>query len=202
MKISNHILHSDTGGEDIRFDGTASHSGTVLPVFLVLHYTAGTTLDGAVSWFKNPEAKASAHFVIDRNGSVIQLVELNKCAWHAGKSAWGNIQGLNRYSIGIELVNAGKLQRRADGKWVNWANTVIPDDQVSEAKHKNEATHAGWHIYPESQLNTAIRVAQCLNSLHSFEDILGHDDIAPQRKTDPGPLFPLNSFRSTVLGRD
>ncbi len=202
MRVENNILHPDTDGEDIRFEGTSNHSGAVLPVFLVMHYTAGTTLDGAVSWFKNPEAKASAHFVIDRDGGVIQLVELNRCAWHAGKSTWGNIQSLNRYSIGIELVNAGKLQRRADGKWVNWANTVIPDEQVSEAKHKNEAAPAGWHIYPEPQLNTAIRVAQCLNSLHNFQDVLGHDDIAPQRKTDPGPLFPLNSFRSAVLGRE
>lgn len=200
MRVENNILHPDDDGEDIRFEGTPNHSGAVLPVFLVMHYTAGTSLDGAVSWLKNPEAKASAHLVIDRSGRMVQMVELNKCAWHAGQSDWGNIKGLNRYSIGIELVNAGKLQRRGDGKWVNWANTVIPDEEVSEAKH--ESASAGWHLFPEPQRNAAIRVAQCLNSIHSYQDILGHDDIAPKRNTDPGPLFPLNSFRSQVLGRE
>ncbi len=116
MRIENNILYSDTDGEDIRFEGTSNCSGALLPIFLVKHYTAGTTLDGAVSWFKKPEAKASAHFVIDRSGRVVQMVELNKCEWHAGQSTWGNIKGLNRHSIGIELVNADKLQRRAYGK--------------------------------------------------------------------------------------
>lgn len=202
MKVENGILYPDSADERIRFEGTSNHGGTVMPVFLVVHYTAGNTVDSAVSWFKKVEAKASAHFVIGGDGHVVQMVELNKVAWHAGQSAWGNIKGLNRYSIGIELVNAGKLHRRADSKWVNWSNAIIPDDQVGEAQHKNESASAGWQIYPEAQLNAAIKVAQCLNSLHNYQDILGHDDIAPHRKTDPGPLFPLNSFRSAVLGRE
>jgi N-acetylmuramoyl-L-alanine amidase len=108
---------------------------------------------------------------------------------------------MNQYAIGIELVNAGKLRNRPDGKWVNWANTIIPDNEVSIAVHKDESTQAGWHEYTEAQISAATRVATLLNATYAFTDVLGHEDVSPGRKTDPGPLFPMNSFRSLVLGR-
>ena len=139
--------------------------------------------------------------MIGRAGEIVQTVPFNKKAWHAGKSSWGNLDGMNQYSIGIELVNAGKLRKRSDGKWVNWANELIPEDEVSIARHKAETTDAGWHEYSEIQIKAAIQLASLLNQQYPFTDVLGHEDISPHRKTDPGPLFPLNSFRSLVLGR-
>jgi len=200
MKINNHLLVAEAG-EMVQFQKSPNQSTPLNPIYLVMHFTAGTTLDSAVNWFLNPDAKASAHLVIGRDGQIIQMVAFNKKAWHAGESSWGNLNGMNQYSIGIELVNAGKLRQRTDGKWVNWANNVIPEDEVTVATHKAESTPAGWHEYTEAQITSTIRVASVLNRTYNFTDILGHEDISPGRKVDPGPLFPLNSFRALVLGR-
>ena len=106
MKISNHLLISEQHDPSITFIKTPNVSTGFSPLFLLVHYTAGTTAEGAVSWFQNKAAQASAHIIIDRNGSIIQMVPFNRRAWHAGKSKWGNLEGLNQYAIGIELVNA------------------------------------------------------------------------------------------------
>lgn len=200
MKIVNHLL---VGGVEDRVSIVKSpnNSSGLTPLYLIMHYTAGTTSEGAVSWFQNPEAQASAHLVIDRDGSIIQMVAFNRRAWHAGKSKWGNLEGMNNYSIGIELVNAGKLRRNSSNEWVNWSNKIIPAADVTIATHKDESSEAGWHEYTDAQIEAAIKIGALLHKTYSFTDILGHDDVSPGRKIDPGPLFPLNSFRSIVLGR-
>jgi N-acetylmuramoyl-L-alanine amidase len=166
-----------------------------------MHYTAGPTLSSAVDWFLDRKARASAHFVIGRDGEVVQMVPLNYRAWHAGVSEWGHLVGMNQYAIGIELVNAGKLRRRSDGAWVNWSNRPVPDNEVTVARHKSESEDAGWQEYTDVQVQRALAVATVLNDAFGFADVLGHEDVSPGRKVDPGPLFPLNSFRSRVLGR-
>ena len=108
---------------------------------------------------------------------------------------------MNKFSIGIELVNAGKLRKNAGGKWVNWALNEIPENEVTLAKHKHEQEQAGWHEYTEAQIDAALKAAIALHAAYEFTDILGHDDISPGRKVDPGPLFPMISFKSKVLGR-
>ncbi len=197
--VRNHRLEKD--GKEVKFVASPNVGGALKPQYLVMHYTAGLTLDGAVSWFANPQAKASAHITIGRDGSIVQQVPFNKVAWHAGKSTWGSLIGMNSYAIGIELVNAGKLRKREDGKWVNWADNVVPPPEVTVLTHKNESSPAGWHIYAEVQLQTAIDVARALNDQYTFLDIVGHDDISPNRKVDPGPAFPMITFESQVMGR-
>jgi len=200
MKIEKHFLVPEDG-DNVTIEISPNQSSPMSPIYLIMHYTAGTTLEGAVNWFKKDEARASAHLVIGRDGKIVQMVPFNKKAWHAGRSAWGNLEGMNQYSIGIELVNAGKLRKRSDGKWVNWANNVIPDHEVTEATHRSESTLSGWHEYTQEQLDAAIKVATLLNSTYQFTDVLSHEDVSPGRKVDTGPLFPINSFRSIVLGR-
>jgi len=200
MRIQNYKLVSENG-EQASFDSSPNSSASVSPLYLVMHYTAGLTLDGTISWFKTPDAKASAHIVIGRDGRIVQMVPFNRQAWHAGKSHWGNLEGMNRYSLGIELVNAGKLRKNSVGQWLNWSKKLIPDDQVTIARHKDESSDAGWHEYTEVQINAAVQVATLLHKTYNFSDVLGHDDVSPGRKVDPGPLFPMVSFRSIVLGR-
>lgn len=174
------------------------------PLYLIMHYTAGLSLSGTINWFENPEAQASAHFVIGRDGTVVQMVELNRRAWHAGVSKWGELVGMNAYSIGIELDNAGKLQRRADGTYVfvsRGGQRAIPNEQVVLARHQDEQNEAGWHEYTPEQLDAAVWVGQALHAAFNFTDVLGHDDVSPGRKIDPGPAFPMLGFRSQVLGR-
>jgi N-acetylmuramoyl-L-alanine amidase len=200
MIVRTHYLYNDDGTQ-IEFQKSPNQSTGIYPLYLVIHYTADITLDGAVSWFLNSNANASSHLVIDRDGTIKQMVAFNRRAWHAGVSTWGHLEGLNRYSIGIELVNAGKLTKNTAGRWVNWAGHIIPDGEVTIAKHRDESEPTGWHQYTDLQIQTVLNAALALQATYKFIDVLGHDDISPGRKVDPGPLFPMISFRSKVLGR-
>ncbi len=199
FSIVDHRLHQD--GAAVKFVATPNQRGVVKPNYLIMHYTAGTTASGAINHFAKASAQASAHLVIDRDGTVTQMVPFNRVAWHAGKSVWGDLQGLNQFSIGIELVNAGKLKRTADGTWLNWANRPIADSEVAEMTHKHESRVAGWQVYSEIQLEVAVAIGIALRLRYGFLGVLGHDDVAPNRKVDPGPAFPMISFESLVMGR-
>lgn len=166
------------------------------PRFVVIHYTAGTTAAGAIGWMCDPASKVSAHLVIDRtNGAVTQLVPFDRIAWHAGRSIWQGTDDLNRCAIGIELDNAGKLERR-DGGWRSTAGVAIPDADVVVATHATETEPAGWHRFTPVQLAALDAVVLALHAAYPIEAILGHDEIAPGRKLDPGPAFPIAALRA------
>ncbi|EKV00492.1 negative regulator of beta-lactamase expression [Leptolyngbya sp. PCC 7375] len=200
MQIINHLLYHDDG-TPYPFEESPNSGGTLRHEYLVMHFTAGRTAKSAVRWLTQAQAKASAHLVIGRDGSITQLVPFNVKAWHAGRSSWEGRTGLNKYSIGIELVNAGRLKRQG-GEWKSWFNQVYDDVDVLEATHKHESSSSGWHVYTEEQLEAAMDVASLLVDEYGLQDVIGHDDIAPQRKNDPGPAFPMDSFRARVMGRE
>lgn len=198
--ISNARLFHD--GNAVSFQKSPNGGARMKPLYLILHYTAGTTASGAISHFLNPKARASAHLVIDAKGEVTQMMEFNKVAWHAGKSAWADLTALNPHSIGIEIVNAGKLSKTAGGKWVTWSGKVIDDKEVIVATHKTESQPAGWHMFTEAQLLATMEIGTALRQHYGLLDVLGHDDISPKRKVDPGPAFPMISVQSRIMGRD
>lgn len=200
MRITNHFLVAE-GAEQITIQKSPNQSAGLSPLYLLMHYTASPSYQGALSWLTNPQAQASAHLLIGRDGKIAQLVGFDKRAWHAGKSVWGQLENMNQFSIGIELVNAGKLRKNSAGQWVDMSMKVIPADEVTLAKHRNDGVEAGWHEYTEEQLEVALNLALLLNSKYHFKDVLGHEDVSPGRKVDPGPLFPLESFRSKIMGR-
>src|SRR5436190_22628758 len=103
MDIRDHLLY-DADGAAVPFIASPNHDAELNPFYLLLHYTATLTLQQAVRWFLNPEARASAHILVDRSGEAIQMVPLNRRASHAGRSRWGPLEDLNAYAIGIELV--------------------------------------------------------------------------------------------------
>lgn len=200
MKISNHRLQNDDG-TPVEFVRSPNVGGRLTPQYLVMHYTAGRSARGSINWLTNRQAGASAHLVIARDdGAVTQLVPFDRVAWHAGQSRWEGLSGLNHHSIGIELDNAGILTRQGS-KWRAWFGKEYDADDVIEATHKNEIEPRGWHAYTEDQITSAIEVAQLLVRKYKLKDVIGHDDIAPGRKTDPGPAFPMESFRAAVMGR-
>ena len=165
-----------------------------------MHYTAGRSAASSINWLTNADAKASAHLVIGRDGSITQLVPFNRIAWHAGTSRWEGLTGMNSHSIGIELDNAGILTRQG-GKWKAWFGGEYVDEDVVEAVHKHESQMRGWHGYTEDQIGSTLEVGRLLVKHYKLKDVIGHDDIAPGRKQDPGPAFPIESFRAAVLGR-
>lgn len=200
MKVKNHRLYL-TDDNPVRFVASRNHSGSLSThEYLVMHFTAGTSAESSINWLTSRDAGASAHLVIARDGNITQLVPFNKRAWHAGHSAWGPRVGLNSYSIGIELDNAGALTKTGSS-WTAWSGQSIPDEEVIIATHKNGGEERGWHAYTQVQIEVAMEVATVLTKKYGLLDIVGHDDIAPTRKTDPGPAFPLESFRAHVIGR-
>jgi len=188
-------------GTAVPYERSPNQSRELLPQYLVMHYTAGRNAESSIAWLTNREAKASAHIVIGRDGSVTQLVSFNRRAWHAGRSEWNGSVGMNNHSIGIELDNAGKLTRRADG-WHSWFDVLYPEGEVVEATHKHHNIPAGWHAFPQKQIEVALGVATAIVRKYDLVDVIGHDDVAPHRKEDPGPAFPMLSFQSRVMGRE
>ncbi len=199
MKIINHRLYSDDDTA-LPFRPSPNIGAQLSPQFIIMHYTAGSGAEQSINWLCNPASAASAHVVIARDGSVSQLVPFDTVAWHAGKSQWLNLSGMNRYSIGIELDNAGPLTRVGD-QWVTWFGAQVPTENVLEARHKNRQDMQGWQTYTVEQLYAAFEVCAALMQTYGIQTVLGHEDIAPQRKTDPGPAFPMDAFRSHLAGR-
>jgi N-acetylmuramoyl-L-alanine amidase len=142
MKIANHrLVHDD--GTPYAFRDTPNKGGVITPRWLVMHYTAGGSASESIGWLANPDAKASAHVVIAKDGTVTQMVDFNRRAWHAGESTWKGVDGLNGHSIGIELDGFGFLGNAGPGKW-KFRSTSIPDSEVVVATHKLGKPSGGW----------------------------------------------------------
>ena len=172
------------------------------PNSIIIHYTAGSTMSSAINTLKNPDIKASAHLIIDRDGSATQLIDFNKIAWHAGRSRWRGYTGMNSYSLGIELVNSGELTRSGN-HYISWFSKRYEENDVIEAVHRNEDTPSFWHLYTQKQIEASFDICRLLYLTYpTIKYILGHEEIAPRRKKDPGPAYPLDRLRDQVfIGR-
>ena len=128
--------------------------------FLILHYTGMQSARVSLNRLKNPKSKVSCHYFIERNGKVCRMVEDNKTAWHAGQSKWKHFNNLNKYSIGIEIQNKGH--------YINYQN------------------------FTKKQIFSLIQLIKKLLKKYKIkkENVLGHSDVAPLRKLDPGEKFP------------
>ena len=131
-----------------------------LPDMLVLHYTGMQTADEAVSRLCDPAAEVSAHYVVNENGVILRLVPEERRAWHAGRGVWQGETDVNAASIGIEIVNPGH--------------------------------EFGYRAFPEAQVQAVIALIADIRARWTIPDarIIGHSDTAPDRKQDPGELFP------------
>lgn len=195
--IQKHYLTGD-GYEQLT---TKKMGATLDPRFLLIHYTSGASYEADLRTLSTDPVSASVHLVIGRNGEMTQIVPFNRVAWHAGESHWQGLNGMNRYSIGIELSNAGLLKKDQAGAYRSWWGATIPNDEVYEAAHPRGGAVVGWHMFPMPQIEKLFTLATVLYQRYGFLDILGHDDVSWPRKTDPGPAFPMGSLRSRVLGR-
>lgn len=199
MQITNHKL-------DGCWKGPSPNSGGALtnPTILVMHFTAsgGAGPQGVRNYFLNPAAKAAAHVIVGRDGTVEQVVAFNVRGWHAGKSIWRGKPNCNDFSIGIEIDNWGALTKTEDGKFRSYTKAVVPPALVTQARHKFDGVMRYWEIYEEKQLDALTEVTRAILAAYpSIKEIVGHDDIAPGRKSDPGPAFPMSRFTSLVAGR-
>ena len=192
MKIVKHRLKGASQKE------SPNRGGSLSADTIVIHYTAGPSAESAIRTMTDPARKVSAHLVVDYNGSLTQLVPFDKIAWHAGKSSHLGRSGLNKYAIGIEIVNAGKLLK-SGSNYVSWFGRKYPAEDVIYAIHRNESSPAYWHAYTEKQISAVEEVCRLLVDTYEIEYILGHEEISPSRKIDPGPAFPLDKMRNRIL---
>jgi N-acetylmuramoyl-L-alanine amidase len=126
---------------------------------LVLHYTGMTSADAALERLCDPAARVSAHYIVEEDGRIWRLVPEHRCAFHAGRSCWEGEPNLNAVSIGIEIVNPGH-------EW-------------------------GYRQFPEAQMASVEQLCREVIARHPIPPhrVVGHSDIAPDRKSDPGELF-------------
>lgn len=163
----------------------------VVPRFVIVHYTAGSSFGGAKETLTaRDENYVSAHVIIGRDGTCVQCVRLDTIAYHAGESSWKGYRRLNSASIGIELVNPGYV-RPGFPAWPS-----VP------AFHKSGGPKRLWYTYPDEQISALNDVLQALYSAFgSITEAIGHDDVSPGRKLDPGPAMPWALVRQPPRSR-
>ncbi|NTF42477.1 N-acetylmuramoyl-L-alanine amidase [Rhizobium sp. AC27/96] len=140
------------------------------PEIILLHYTGMGTAEGALDWLCRSESQVSSHYFIFEDGRVMQLVPEERRAWHAGKSAWHGEADINSLSIGIEIANAGHPGGLPE----------FPDAQIEAVIELCRDCGQRWAIAPER--------------------VLGHSDVAPVRKVDPGEKFPWARLAAAGVG--
>jgi len=148
----------------------AEGGGAVVSDMLVIHYTGMAPDARALDWMCDPASQVSAHYFIDEAGAVCRLVPEDRRAWHAGVSAWRGFADINSRSIGIELSNPGH--------------------------------EFGYRDFPQAQIDALITLAQDIIDRHPIpsRNVVGHSDIAPARKLDPGELFPWRQLANAGIG--
>lgn len=200
MEIKDHVLKGENVKKAVWSKNHSGKFGSGLPDTVIIHYTAGP-YKPALNTLTNPRVRASAHVIVDRDGSITQLVPFDTEAWHAGSSKWGNRTGLNKYSLGIEIVNSGPLTKSGN-VFRSWFGSAYNPTDVIKGVHRNESEPKYWHVYTEEQIMAVTDLCRLYMDEYDIKHILGHEEIAPGRKTDPGPAFPLDRLRNQLLGTD
>ncbi len=204
MEIKNHRVV----GVDFVEAAAYTKTGTITPDAIIIHYTAGNSGAATVRLFAAKTAQVSAHFVVHEDGKITQMVDMNKKAWHAGKSSYNGRSGYNSLSIGIEISNPGYLQK-IDGKYYTWweakktsGRIATPESMVYTGKHRNAVTKMTyWQKYTDAQLKAVKELCQAICKAYNIIEILGHEEILPGQKCDPGPAFPLDTMRNELLAK-
>lgn len=161
---------------------------------LIFHFTASASFEGDLRFLTDASRDASYHLIVSRGGAMVQLVPFDHQALHAGASAWPerNLTSLNRYSVGISFSNAGKLSRDADGTYRDGYKKPVPSDEVATVEEGVVPTY--WQSYSEDQIQIARALVVAFRDVKPDIGLLAHSDVAA-RKTDPGPVFPLEELR-------
>ena len=142
----------------------------ITPSLLIMHYTGMESADAALDILCNPTSKVSCHYLVDEQGVITQMVLEQHRAWHAGRSHWAGEDDINSCSIGIEIVNEGHILE--------------------------------LQPFPEPQIKAVMELALDIFTRHDIapRNVIGHSDIAPDRKKDPGEKFPWNKLHENGIG--
>ena len=138
--------------------------------FIIFHYTGMKSESVAINRLTNIQSEVSSHYLVKKNGDIVKLVPDLYIAWHAGKSSWKNYKSLNQNSIGIEITNSGH--------------------------------EFGYKKFSKKQISSLLKLSKFLIKKYTIisKNILGHSDIAPLRKKDPGEKFPWEYLSKNKVG--
>jgi len=138
--------------------------------FIVFHYTGMKKESDAINRLTNIQSEVSCHYLIKKSGEIIKMVPESYNAWHAGKSSWGSYKSLNKNSIGIEITNSGH--------------------------------EFNYRKFTKKQISSLLKLSKFLIKKYriNLKNILGHSDIAPERKKDPGEKFPWQYLSQNKVG--
>jgi N-acetylmuramoyl-L-alanine amidase len=144
--------------------------GGARPSLIVLHYTGMEDAAEALARLRAPESEVSAHYLVFEDARIVQCVPEDRRAWHAGVSAWNGLTDINTHSIGIEIANPGH--------------------------------EFGYTDFPSAQIDAVIALCRDIVDRHGIraDRVLGHSDVAPARKLDPGEKFPWRTLHAAGIG--
>lgn len=199
MRIITHKLDSDSA---VFKAAQACGGRLVTPSAIVVHDTADIRPGGAVDWFTSDDCNTSAHIVVERDGSVTQLVKFDTIAFHAGKSELHGRSGCNAFTIGIEIVNPGKIG--LDGRaWFHKPGQKGFDVSTLKRIKTKEHGDGYWMEYTPEQVRAVTEICQALvRAYPSIREITAHYLISPGRKIDVNPTFPLDQLRRDAFANE
>lgn len=174
------------------------------PQGAVVHFTAGRSKNEHLKRYSLRSAKNGAEqgymfFTIGSDGNIVQAFKLNQWGYHAGKSAWHSLgQGVSRYLVGIEVCCAGKLEPIKDGSgnYKSWFNEVYTHNEVRYSADRENIQDGAYHKYTDEQEHALTELLIWLKmqcpQVFKFDLVLGHDEVAPDRKNDPGASLSMS----------
>lgn len=202
MLLKNHRI------EGLPFVQAKLTGGAITPEIVILHDTAGRLDKFNSRDYLATTPKVSVHFVVERDGTISQLVPTNRRAGHAGQSSYHGRSDCNDFSIGIEIVNPGKMTRGVGGAVLAWwGQDFGPGGPVGGYQLADVETpqhgRGVWMAYTPEQIAAVRELLEALFAgIPTLKDITTHWYVSPGRKVDTNPLFPLDSLRARILGRD
>lgn len=157
----------------------------IVPTILILHYTVASLARTLKIFSGHANAHVAAHYTISEDGVIFKHVDEEDAAYHAGLSYWCNKTALNRHSVGIEHVNAGYKETEDQ-----------PVGIIIEGSDKE------WYPFPLTQIAASLKLCKEIIARYNIHprNIVGHSDVAPGRKADPGPLFPWKELADEGIG--
>jgi N-acetylmuramoyl-L-alanine amidase len=197
MMINNNWLNSA-----YRMPTPNVSSGSIVPSFIVMHYTASWSAGGSIQRLTSRGSEVSAHLVVDLDGSVTQLADFTKRTWHAGPSEYGGFRDMNSHAIGIEIVNIGFLRKSGAG-FVDHTGAKVSVERAGDVVEcPNPRVGSGmlyWPNYTDSQILVLDDIVLDIAQAYSILDVVSHEEIDTRGwKTDPGPAFPMMRYKKII----
>lgn len=199
LTIESGKLISKKGQRSITYIQSPNYTkwAKMTPSLVLCHWTSGNSPKPAINWFKSKKSKVSAHLVIDRKGYITQMVNFERIAWHAGKSKYKKRKSVNKFSIGIELVNAGRVYLDKKGNITNRRGKIILKEKwlPETEKFTVEVDNKHYMCFTTAQLDSLKDVLITLRRTYNITNITDHAAVCiPKgRKIDCGPLLSESS---------